>query len=226
MEYEEIDKVIAHCARCENEVINPAKSKREIICKNCQHFAKFGESLFTTQQRKQRESQQRAKERQKAKPIPQYKQKTIIQKPKTPIKIKPQNPLDAIFSKIIRKVHLNHCHSCGQFHKEQDLQCGHYIGRSNFSTRYDLKNALPVCMTCNYYDASHVEKLGLKLIELYGENVIDELNIKKIESPILNKSEKEILFKSLSILYNSLTDCKELNFEKIEAFLNLSFNVL
>ena len=191
-----------------------------MLCPDCNCIRLNGCTLKEKQLKQWKESQQRARERQKLKP-PQYKKpKPIIHKPKTPIKAKPINPLDSIFSKIIRKVHSNYCHSCGQYHNEQDLQAGHFLGRTNFATRYDLRNALPVCGQCNYYDASHVEKLGLKLIELYGENVIDELNIKKIESQFLNKSEKEILFETLNILYNSLTDCKELNFEKMIAFLN------
>jgi hypothetical protein len=208
------------CSKCENEVINPPKSKRveTLLCANCAHFQKYNESIFATQQRKLREQQAKYKAKQKETPVKPENKPISLLKAKKPI-IEKQDIRDILFSKIIRKVYPNYCHSCGKHYEESELQCGHYIGRTNYALRYDLRNALPVCGQCNYFDLSHTKKLEKQLIEKFGTDLLDELQIKKIESQYTERVDKSETIELFKVLYNSLTDDKELNFEKLSIFI-------
>jgi len=151
----------------------PFDSEGKYLQKRCQ----VCEAKRRTAKGKEYYEKSKARAKEKAankKPI----QQTEVRQP---IKVKPQNELDRLFSLIIRNAHGKFCHNCGTHGEVSDLQCGHWIGRSNFNTRHDLRNALPLCPTCNYFDHTHTEQLTKRLIELYGIDVIDELQIKKIE---------------------------------------------
>ena len=129
--------------------------------------------------------------------------------------LKPVNELDRLFSLIIRNAHPPHCHNCGQHGEVNELQCGHWIGRTNFNTRHDLRNALPLCQTCNYFDHTHTKTLTKRLIELYGIDIIDELNIKKIERFSPSKGQREFIESMFKTLLKSLTEDKESNVQKL-----------
>jgi hypothetical protein len=211
------------CSKCNNQIQNPAKSKRPetLVCKNCQHFERYNESLFETEQRKLRAKQLEYKAKQKETLKTQKNEPISLSNPKKPI-IEKQDIRDILFSKIIRKVYPNYCHSCGKHYKESELQCGHYIGRTNYSLRFDLRNALPVCGQCNYFDLSHTKKLEKQLIQKFGIDLLDELQIKKIESQFNERVDKSETIELFKVLCSSLTDDKELNFEKLLTFICLS----
>jgi len=154
-------------------------------------------------------------ERQKAKATPsvQFSVKEEIRVERKPLK--PQNELDRLFSLIIRTAHSKHCHNCGNHGEIADLQAGHWIGRSNFNTRHDLRNALPLCQSCNFFDYTHTETLTKRLIELYGIDIVDELNIKKIERFSPSVGQRQFLENMFKTLLKSLTEDTERNVLKI-----------
>ena len=156
---------------------------------------------------------ERQKEKAKATPSVQFSVKEEIRAERKPLK--QQNELDRLFSLIIRTAHEKRCHNCGKCGEISDLQTGHWIGRTNFNTRLDLRNALPLCKTCNYFDHSHTETLTKRLIELYGIDIVDELNIKKIERFSPSVGQRQFLESMFKTLLKSLTEDTQRNIEKI-----------
>ena len=63
--------------------------------------------------------------------------------------------LDCLFSEFIRKRSGGCCERCGKWHGWKGLQCAHFIGRSNRSTRWDEDNACALCFGCHQYLGSH-----------------------------------------------------------------------
>ena len=151
---------------------------------------------------KAEEYRRKIKERWKEK-----KQTTVLKPPPE------QNELDRLFSLIIRAAHPKFCHACGL--PQDNLQAGHYISRSHFAVRFDLRNALPVCVTCNYFVDTHVNQLALRLIELYGVDIIDALQIKRIESFKASQPQKQWLQAMFRTLLKSLNDDTNRNIEKL-----------
>jgi hypothetical protein len=65
---------------------------------------------------------------------------------------------DAIFSKYVRMSATSEfgedsgyasCYTCGCIKRWQEQQCGHYISRSNYHLRWDLRNTKVQCWDCN-----------------------------------------------------------------------------
>jgi hypothetical protein len=132
-----------------------------------------------------------------------------------PIKLKPQSELDRLFSLIIRTAHPKFCHSCGKRHEVSEAQTGHIINRTKFAVRYDLRNALPVCCACNYFVEKHTEPLIKRVIELYGENVYDEVNIKRYDEFKATTEQRNWLEAMFKTLLKSLTEDTERNVQKL-----------
>lgn len=137
------------------------------------------------------------------------------QQARQPIKVKPQNDLDRLFSLIIRTCHPKFCHSCGTPHEISDAQCGHIVNRTKFAVRYDLRNALPICVTCNYFVEKHTDSLIKRVIELYGEDAYDQVNIKKFDEFRPSQGQRDWLEKMFQTLLKSLTDDTDRNTKKL-----------
>ena len=70
-------------------------------------------------------------------------------------------------------------------------------------------------MTCNFFVHDHVQQLEKRLIELYGEDIIDTLNIKKIESFKATEGQRVWLEKMFKTLLKSLAEDTERNMQKL-----------
>ncbi len=62
--------------------------------------------------------------------------------------------LDRVFSLYIRQRDANldgfvECFTCGRSNHWKKLQCGHFMSRARYSTRWDEENARPQCYGCN-----------------------------------------------------------------------------
>ncbi len=97
--------------------------------------------------------------------------------------------LDSLISLYVRKrasdsMGMAKCVSCGRVEPYMSLQCGHYISRSHYATRYDLRNCHPQCVRCNIflkgaypeYSNYLLNKFGL---DWYKQLLIDGAKIKK-----------------------------------------------
>jgi 5-methylcytosine-specific restriction endonuclease McrA len=86
--------------------------------------------------------------------------------------------LDTIFSQFIRLRYANNeiaeCVTCGKKDHWKKLQAGHFMSRSNYSTRWDENNVQVQCVGCNVYKSGEQYKYSLYL----GNNLSEELYIK------------------------------------------------
>ena len=66
--------------------------------------------------------------------------------------------LDILFSQFIRMRAVKRCGGCERCltpHKWQELQCSHFYGRGDKSTRWDEANGKGTCGGCHFYLDSH-----------------------------------------------------------------------
>lgn len=93
---------------------------------------------------------------------------------------------DEVFSKYIRHKYATGdyvaCISCKAIKPIKEMQNGHYISRSHFSTRYYEKNCSPQCYRCNCLMKGAKDEHALALIKEHGPNILKELNKLKWES--------------------------------------------
>ena len=105
--------------------------------------------------------------------------------------------LDKIFSLYIRQRDSENgafkCISCGQTKPYAQSDCGHYINRQHFATRYDEKNCNAQCRKCNRFGEGNIQGYRKGLIAKYGEKAIDLLEMKKFNTCSLSLPEIEIL---------------------------------
>lgn len=90
--------------------------------------------------------------------------------------------LDKWFSLFIRhresKDGMNRCVSCGRTLPIKELQCGHYVSRSNRSTRWDENNCWPQDAFCNVFKNGNYPEYTKYLLDRFGQKWLDDL-IKK-----------------------------------------------
>ena len=53
-------------------------------------------------------------------------------------------------------------------HTIAEIQCGHFMGRTNLGTRWMEQNCRPQCMECNYFKTGNIEEFEHKLHEENG----------------------------------------------------------
>lgn len=102
-----------------------------------------------------------------------------IKKPKALTKSKVKKKLDYVFSVWIRTRDRGSCFTCGKVGAIKEMQNGHYISRSHMNTRYDEKNCNTQCVGCNIFKKGNMDEYALKLIQVYGNGILEELNKKK-----------------------------------------------
>jgi hypothetical protein len=63
------------------------------------------------------------------------------------------------------------CISCGRVLPVSQEDCGHYVGRSNLSVRFDTRNMNGECRYCNRMDSSHLIGYRRNLIMKLGKQM-------------------------------------------------------
>ena len=116
--------------------------------------------------------------------------------------------LDAIFSQYIRLKDADEfgnatCFTCGKIEFwKKGIQCGHFMSRKHYSTRWDFENCKPQCVSCNIYNAGRQFVFGKYLDEIYGDGKSDELYIKSKETIKIADYELE----QMILKYKDLVD--------------------
>lgn len=119
------------------------------------------------------------------------------------------NPIDVLFSRLVRLMADNHCEYCGkQFYDRtrengdvypawKYLQTSHFHGRRKASTRYDFDNVVAVCYSCHNHFHEHPNKYDAFMRKRLGSERYDLLNIRA--ETILKRapSDKKALTESL-----------------------------
>jgi len=107
-------------------------------------------------------------------------------KPKSFAKSKLIRDLDSVFSRYIRNrdtwvdpngSRIGKCCTCGRIKLYEDLDCGHFIRRENWGTRWIERNCHAQCGYCNRFrgglEHEHEEYIKLK----HGEEAPDSLRL-------------------------------------------------
>ena len=99
--------------------------------------------------------------------------------------------LDKLWSKAVRTK--GYCELCGRKPPEVILHAHHIFSRRNYSTRYDLENAVCLCTGCHLYKAhKDVQEFSDWVLEHLGQEYIDNLR-KKAHSIIKYTKEDKII---------------------------------
>jgi hypothetical protein len=84
--------------------------------------------------------------------------------------------LDRIFSEYIRRRDsvggYCTCITCGAVKPWREMDCGHYIGRKHYVTRFDERNCHTQCKRCNNWGEGEKPLYRGKLVALYGEKEV------------------------------------------------------
>lgn len=120
--------------------------------------------------------------------------------------------LDAEFSRYIRLKYADHngyvkCYTCQRVrHFKDSMQCGHFMSRRFYSTRFSEDNCRPQCYGCNVHSQGRSYEFALHLNKEYGYDIAQEL---------LQISRETVKFSNAELL------------EKIEYYkvLNKGFNI-
>ena len=76
--------------------------------------------------------------------------------------------LDAVFSRYIRLRAANldgfvECYTCGRSYHWKKIQCGHFMSRARYATRWNEDNCRPQCYGCNVMQQGRQYDFGLNL---------------------------------------------------------------
>ena len=69
------------------------------------------------------------------------------------------------------------CYTCGAQHHWKAMDAGHYIGRSNRGSRFDLRNIRPQCTKCNSYEEGMHWKFRQCLVQELGAKEVEKLEL-------------------------------------------------
>jgi 5-methylcytosine-specific restriction endonuclease McrA len=112
--------------------------------------------------------------------------------------------LDKEFSIFIRnryaKNGLAECVTCGSIKEVKQLQCGHFMSRKHYSTRWEEDNCQVQCYTCNVMRYGEQYKFGLYLNATYNKNKAEELLIKSKQTLKLTDADLEEMIEKYKLL--------------------------
>lgn len=118
-------------------------------------------------------------------------------KPRQPKLSTLQAKADSVMSLYIRQKYADpngyvKCVSCGSVDIWKNMDCGHFVPKSRgASIRYVEENCHPECPGCNRFNEGHLIDYTRYMIEMYGNDKIDEL--KQEARKVLKPSEKRAL---------------------------------
>lgn len=87
------------------------------------------------------------------------------------------------------------CISCGQIKPFDQMDCGHFIGRTHMSTRFDEQNAHGECRMCNRFSSDHMIYYARNLEQKIGKTRMDLLIARGHDSKKWTAFELEFLIR-------------------------------
>jgi hypothetical protein len=76
-----------------------------------------------------------------------------------------------------------------------NTQACHFVRRDKMPTKYDIRNVLPGCATCNGFDQSHVYRLGTWIDKYWGQGTAGKIRMLSQHTVNLSQSDKNELYK-------------------------------
>lgn len=108
--------------------------------------------------------------------------------------------IDKVFSLLVRLLAGRRCERCGTVYPEgkRGLHCSHYMGRTNYSTRWLVDNCDALCYGCHAYfeDRKQTEYRDWK-IKKHGLEHVQRIENKSREIKKWTPKEKEQLYKDI-----------------------------
>ena len=112
--------------------------------------------------------------------------------------------LDKEFSIFIRnryaKNGMAECITCGTVKEVKQLQCGHFMSRKHYSTRWDEDNCQVQCYTCNVMRYGEQYKFGLYLNATFNSDKAESLLIQSKQTLKLSDFELEKMIEKYKII--------------------------
>lgn len=105
-----------------------------------------------------------------------------------------QAKLDQMTSWLIRAAFEEKCYACGVRMPRKSLQCCHFVSRTKSITRFDVRNMLPGCPTCNMYTPHHVWNLGKSINNIWGEEMTETLLELSATSLKMNNNDRREIY--------------------------------
>lgn len=110
--------------------------------------------------------------------------------------------LDNIFSEYIRlrdadENGIVECITCSDKHHWTKVDCGHYVLRGNYSTRWSLHNGNGQCRLCNSTHDGRQEDHGAAIDIKYGHGTADKLQKLGRERVHFSEHELESMYQEL-----------------------------
>lgn len=102
--------------------------------------------------------------------------------------------LDRVFSIYIRMRDANldgfaECVTCGKVDQWKSLQCGHFMSRGKYATRWDEQNCGTQCKKCNIFNQGEQFKFSIHLDQRYGEGSSDALLLRSNQTVKFSNDE-------------------------------------
>jgi len=106
--------------------------------------------------------------------------------------------LDKVFSIFIRLRDIDadgfsYCVTCGKPMTLKTSQCGHFISRRHFATRWEEKNCAAQCYACNMHNQGKQYEFGLAIDNRFGVGTAQKLLIQSKNKFTKDKSILNIL---------------------------------
>lgn len=103
--------------------------------------------------------------------------------------------LDKVFNEFIRLRDQNKkCISCNrELRLKENMDAGHYIPKTYLATRWDEKNVNGQCSSCNRFGHGNLSGYAIGLMNRYGKDILNSLDIKKRSSTKMYFGDYEVL---------------------------------
>ena len=119
--------------------------------------------------------------------------------------------LDIVFSEFIRLrdsrpfgYRCFKCISCGQIKPYEQMDCGHFIGRTHMATRFDEENCHGECRFDNRFNSSHMIDYQRNLEKKIGRERMDLLIVTGKTTKKWSAFELDILIKYYTARVNEM----------------------
>ena len=94
--------------------------------------------------------------------------------------------LDKVFSQYIRLKYANldgfvDCFTCGRSYHWKKIQCGHFMSRARYATRWDEENCRPQCYGCNVMQQGRQYEFA-KGLDAESEGKADAMHVASLQT--------------------------------------------